>query len=91
MAIAELNVRVTARADADRAGPYADGLLHVRVTRPPADGEANRAVIGLLARALGVPPSSVDLVGGARSRTKRFAVRGLSGAELRARLAALAD
>jgi len=91
VANAELNVRVTPRADAERAGPYADGLLHVRVTRPPADGEANRAVISLVARALGVPRSTIDLVGGARSRSKRLAVRGLSAAELQARLAALAD
>jgi hypothetical protein len=88
---AELRVRVTPRAVVDRAGPYADGVLHLRVTRPPADGEANRAVVGLLARALAVAPSTIRLVAGARSRTKRFAVLGLSEAELESRLAALGD
>lgn len=88
---AELIVRVTPRADTDRVGPYADGLLRVRVTRPPADGEANRAVLRLVARALGVPSSTLTLVAGARSRTKRYAVSGLSAADLRDRLSALGD
>lgn len=91
MAGVELALRVTPRADADRVGPYADGLLQVRVTRPPADGEANRSVLRQVARALGVPPSSVTLVAGARSRLKRCAVEGLSGTELAARLAGLGD
>lgn len=87
----ELALRVTARSDADRVGPFADGLLHVRVTRPPADGEANRAVLRLVARALGVPVSKVTLVAGARSRRKRCAVEGISPAELAARLSRLDD
>lgn len=91
MANAELAVRVTPRADAERVGPYVAGLLQVRVTRPPADGEANRAVLRLVARALGVPASSVTLIAGARSRRKRCAVEGISAGELSARLAALGD
>ena len=84
-------MHVTPRAAADRVGPYAAGMLHVRVTRPPADGEANRAVLRLIARALGLPVSRLTLVAGARSRTKRYAVSGLSATELSARLAALGD
>jgi uncharacterized protein YggU (UPF0235/DUF167 family) len=87
----ELSVRVTPRAEADRAGPYAAGVLHVRVTRPPADGEANRAVAAVVARTLGVSRSAVTLVMGARSRNKRFAIDGLSAAELIARLRSLGN
>ena len=90
-ATARLTVRVTPRADADRVGPFADGVLHARVTRPPADGEANHAVTLLVARALGVPRSSVTLQSGSRSRTKRFAIDGVSQADLVARLAAIGD
>jgi len=87
----EIALRVTTRAGADRVGPYADGLLQVRVTRPPADGEANRTVLRLVARALGVPTSSVTLIAGERSRRKRCAVEGISAVELAARLSRLAD
>jgi hypothetical protein len=90
-ATARLTVRVTPRADADRIGPFADGVLQARVTRPPADGEANHAVRLLVARALGVPRSSVVLLSGARSRTKRFAISGVSEAYLVARLSGIGD
>lgn len=89
MAVVELALRVTPRADADRVGPWAGGVLQVRVTRAPADGEANRSVVRLVARALGVPASRVTLVAGARSRSKRCAVEGISATELATRLAGL--
>jgi len=87
----QLSVRVTPRADADRIGPYALGVLQIRVARPPADGQANDAVLGLLARALGIPRSSIVLIAGARSRTKRFAIHGLSATDLATRLRAGGD
>jgi uncharacterized protein YggU (UPF0235/DUF167 family) len=88
---ARLAVRVTPRAGADRVGPFLDGELLVRVTRPPADGEANEAVRRLVAAAIGLPPSAISLVAGARSRRKRFAIGGISEGELAARLTRLAD
>jgi hypothetical protein len=87
--VASLEVLVTPRAAAERVGPVEAGVLRVRVTRPPADGEANHAVRRLIARALGLPPSGVRLVSGERSRRKRFAIDGLSATELAARLARL--
>jgi hypothetical protein len=86
-----LEVLVTPSAAREQVGPYADGVLTVRVTRPPAAGEANQAVLRLLAQALRMPISSLQLVAGARSRRKRFAVEGIGEAELAARLSRLAD
>jgi hypothetical protein len=87
--VASLEVLVTPRAATERVGPAEAGVLRVRVTRPPADGEANRAVRRLIAQALDLPPSGVRLVSGERSRRKRFAIDGLSATELAARLARL--
>ena len=86
-----LTVHVTPRADADRVGPFRDGVLEVRITRPPADGEANEAVRVLVARTLGVPRSAVTLVRGRRARTKRLAIDGLAPLELARRLSAIGD
>jgi uncharacterized protein YggU (UPF0235/DUF167 family) len=86
-AVADLRIRVTPRAAADRVGPFDDGVLTVRTTRPPSDGEANARVIRLVARELGVAPSEVQLMAGARARTKRLRIAGMDDEELRRRLA----
>ena len=81
-----LAVRVRPGAPRSEVGPWQGGALRVSVTVQPADGEANRAVGILLARAFGVPASSVEMVRGARSRDKVFRVGGLTLDALRARL-----
>jgi uncharacterized protein len=81
---------VTPRAAADRVR-FSAGTLHVWVCRPPVEGEANGAVIRLVARALRVAPSSVSLATGVRSRRKWLVVAGLSDADLATRLADLGD
>jgi uncharacterized protein YggU (UPF0235/DUF167 family) len=45
----DLELVVTPRASSEAIGPFIGGVLRVRVTRPPADGEANRAVLRLVA------------------------------------------
>jgi hypothetical protein len=87
--VSELRVAVIPRAAADRVGPYRDGVLHVRVSRPPADGEANRVVLRLVARSLDVPPSSLRIVAGERGRRKRLEVVTLQADELQRRLRAI--
>ena len=50
-------------------GPYRDGLK-VRVTAAPVEGRANEALLRFLAKEFGVPPSSIEIVRGHRSREK---------------------
>ena len=58
------------------------------MTAPPVDGAANAAVARLLARALGVSPSSISVVKGLQAREKIVEVAGLGVAEIRSRLTA---
>jgi uncharacterized protein len=69
-----VQVRVQPKARRNEIVEQADGVFRVRVTAAPAEGAANRAVIALLAEALGVAPSRVALVRGATSRDKLFRV-----------------
>jgi hypothetical protein len=69
-------------------GPHG-GALKVTVAAAPERGRANRAVIELLARALDLPASSIEILSGETSPDKTVVVR-LSPAEVSARLAARA-
>ena len=51
--------------------------LRVRVQESPVDGQANRALIKLLADRLGVPISAVRIVSGLKSRNKVVEIAGL--------------
>ena len=62
----------------------------LRLTAPPVEGAANRALVEFLADALDVPKSAVEIVAGARSREKRVRVAGMSAEALRSRLEQLA-
>ena len=57
-------------------GWSADGRLKVRVKAAPVEGSANRQLIRLLSKLLGVRHSEVSIIAGAKSRTKRLAVPG---------------
>lgn len=77
---ARIVLRVTPNAACDRIeGPQlrADGVcaLRVRVSAPPDKGAANKAVIALVAKALSLPKSALDLVSGQTGRTKVILVR----------------
>jgi uncharacterized protein YggU (UPF0235/DUF167 family) len=72
-------VRVTTRAGVDAVdGADEAGRLRVRVRAAPAAGAANAAVLKVMAAALGVPPSSVRLVSGARGRLKVVELGGVT-------------
>ena len=56
----------------------ADGssALKARVRAVPADGEANDALVRLIARTVAVPSSAVSLVRGGSGRLKSFRLNG---------------
>ncbi len=88
-----LHLRVTPNAGADRIDGTElrdDGtaVLRVRVTAVPDKGKANAAVIGMLAKALGVPKSALTLVSGDTARLKTIDVAG-DPAALAARIDAI--
>jgi uncharacterized protein (TIGR00251 family) len=81
-----LDVLVQPRASRAKIGPVHDGRLKVAVTSPPVDGEANAAVIELLAKALGVSKGSVEVIAGASSRRKTVRIAGVARAAVEALL-----
>lgn len=74
------------RASRDEVVGWHADALRVRVTAPPVGGDANRAVVAVMARALGVRPSAVSIVAGERGRDKLVRIDGLSATEIRSRI-----
>jgi uncharacterized protein YggU (UPF0235/DUF167 family) len=85
-----LRVRVVPRARANALTRDAAGTLRARLTAPPVDGAANRALLELLARALAVKRADLEVVQGAHHREKVVAVHGCSADDLARRVQALA-
>jgi uncharacterized protein (TIGR00251 family) len=80
----ELEVLVQPRASRARLGPIHGDRLKVAVCAPPVDGEANAAVVELVAGALGVARGQVVVVRGEASRRKTLRVVGASLAAVEA-------
>jgi uncharacterized protein len=82
-----LRLRVQPGAPRSRLkGWRADGALQLSVSAAPEDGRANRAVLELLAEALGVGVRSLKVERGEASRSKWIAIQGLAGSEVRERI-----
>jgi len=64
------NIRVIPRARQNKIVPSDDGSLRVYTTAAPTDGDANAAVIKMLARHFDVPKTSIKIIRGAAARDK---------------------
>jgi uncharacterized protein (TIGR00251 family) len=77
-----LKVRLQPRASRDGIDGLHGDALKVKVTAPPLEGRANKAVKKLLAEQLGLPPSQIEIIAGERSREKLLRISGISRAEM---------
>jgi uncharacterized protein len=87
--LARLAVRLTPRGGRDRIDGWARDdagrtYLKVRVSAPPVDGEANAALVKLIARALKLPASAVRIAAGETARIKQLEIDGVDDAGLAA-------
>jgi uncharacterized protein len=73
-------VRLTPKASRDEIAGIEDfggeAVLKARVRAVPESGRANAALAKLIAKWLGVPPTSVAVAQGGKSRLKQIAVEG---------------
>lgn len=50
--------------------PQVGRVLKLRIAAPPVDGKANKEITAFLAKSLGVPKSSVEILHGSSGRIK---------------------
>ena len=77
-----IEILVQPRASREKIGPMHDGRIKIAVTAPPVDGEANAAVIALLAKRLGIARGQVEVIAGASSRRKTIKLAGVTPAQI---------
>ena len=79
-----IRVQVNPRSSRNQVTGWEDGTLSMKVTAPPVEGAANKAVCEFAAEVLGIRKSRITLVSGQSSREKVLEVEGLSLDEIAA-------
>jgi uncharacterized protein (TIGR00251 family) len=75
-------VKVTPGASRSQIIGFQDGAFKLKVTAQPVEGAANIACIKLLAEALKLRKSQVEIFAGAKSRKKTVLVKNMTKKEL---------
>jgi hypothetical protein len=74
----EIRLRVQPRAKHSEISGIHNRALKIKVTAPPVDDAANRAVVEYLAALLGTSKSSLRIISGLKSKDKTIQIKGIS-------------
>lgn len=77
-----LKIKAVPGAARDEICGWLGDSLKIRVTAPPQAGQANQAIIRLLAHHLGIPASNIRIIQGAYSPQKTAEITGSSPQKL---------
>jgi len=86
MADTLLKIRLTPRGSKNEVLGWEGDTLRVKVTAPPVEGAANKAVVELIAEKLGVRRGQVSIVAGEKSREKVISISDVSQDDIQNRL-----
>lgn len=81
-----LSVRVLPRSSKDEIVGKQDDIYKIRLTAPAVEGKANKALIALLAKRLGLAKTHIRIVSGERARIKSIRIDGMPPDQVDARL-----
>ena len=82
---AAITVRVSPRARRNEIYEILDdGTVKIRLTAPPVEGQANKALIAFLADVLDIAPTRLDIVAGLSGKDKLITVDGMSPEQVNA-------
>jgi uncharacterized protein (TIGR00251 family) len=81
-----LSIQVAPRASRNEVQGLHNDALKIRLTAPPVDGKANKALTRFLSKTLRVPSSSISIQSGETGRKKVLTITGISAADITERL-----
>ncbi len=82
----EIRVKVVPRSSRNRILEKEGGVYKIKITAPPVDGLANKALVDLFAKRLRISKSSVEIISGKRSKHKTIRFYGVSQDEIKSLL-----
>ena len=74
----EVPLHVQPRARRTQIAGLHDGTLKVKISAPPVDDAANRAIVEFFSDLLGHPKSRLHIISGGKSRNKVLRIEGMS-------------
>jgi len=74
----DIRVKLLPRSSRNEIIGRENDVLKVKVTAPPVEGKANKALEQLLAKRLNLPKRNIEIISGERSRVKSIRIHGLS-------------
>lgn len=77
-----IECRVTPRASRNTIKGWREGVLMVNLTAPPVEGRANKALIEIISKELGVRKSAISIIAGKTSRNKVVFIEGLTAEQV---------
>ena len=69
-----IEVKVLPRSSKDEIVEKKNGVYKIKLTAPAIEGKANKALMKLLAKKLGLPKREIRIVSGERSRIKSIRI-----------------
>lgn len=79
---AVLQVKVLPRSARNQLAGIENGVLKIKLTAPPVDGKANKALCSFLSSLLDRPARDISIVSGAKGRLKTLRIAGMDSAAL---------
>ena len=76
------SVKVLPRSSKTEITGVVEGALRIKLTAPPVEGAANKALVEFLAKRLSVAKSKITILSGETGRNKTVSVSGLKKADL---------
>ncbi len=79
---AVIQVKVLPRSSKTEITGKANGVYRIKLSAPPVDGKANKALINFLAKKTGLPKRKFQIVSGKHSRNKTIRIHKVTSEDI---------
>ena len=82
----EIKIKLLPRSSKNQVMDKENEIYRIKVTSPPIDGKANKALINLLSKQMRIAKGSIEIISGKTSKNKRVRIKGLTKVEITQRM-----